>query len=334
MEMKNTRPVTIAGTGSYVPERVVSNYDLSQMFSVSEDWIYERTGINERRICDCFTATSDLAIKAANHALEVAGMTPGELDLIIVATATPDMLIPSTACIVQATLGADKAAAFDLAASCAGFVYGFAIGAQCITGGWYDSVLVIGADTFSKIVNRNDRNTCILFGDGAGAVLLKATSDPRASVYNILKAEGNGAGLLQVPAGGSRLPPSCQTISQGLHYLRMSGLEVFRFGVKVLAENVVLALQQGGFSLEEIDLFIPHQANGRLIETAIRKIGIPKEKVYLNIARYGNTSAASIPIALDEVVRGGGIKAGNKVVLIGFGAGLTWGMNIISWYPE
>ncbi len=327
----NLRSVGILGTGRCLPEKVVTNYDLEKIVDTSHDWVVSRTGIHSRRIADDNTATSDLSTEAAKIALERANITAEDLDLIIVATITPDMPFPSTACIVQSNLGAKNAAAFDLSAACSGFLYGISIADQFIKTGVYKNVLVIGAETLSKILNWNDRNTCVLFGDGAGAVVLGPTEEGSGILSTHLGADGNGAKFLNVPAGGSRMPSSVQTIEDNLHYIKMDGSEVFKFAVRVMGNAAKKALELCDLGVEDIDYFVPHQANTRIISSAAKRLKLPLEKVYVNLDAYGNMSAASIPVALDEALEKGKIKKGDNVVLVGFGGGLTWGSCVIKW---
>ncbi|NPV52143.1 MAG: ketoacyl-ACP synthase III [Firmicutes bacterium] len=324
------RGAGIAGTGSAVPEGILSNFDLEKMVDTSDAWIVERTGIRERRIAGASEATSDLAALAASRALEDAGVSPGDVDLIIVATVTPDMIFPSTACLVQARIGATRAAAFDISAGCSGFIYGVWTGAQFIASGTYDTVLVIGAETLSKITDFTNRNTCVLFGDGAGACVLKAMEQGEGIVKTLLGADGRRGDLLTVPAGGSRLPASHETVDQRLHYIHMEGNKVYRFAVNILVDACRWTLEAAGLSESDIDYFIPHQANRRLIDIAAERLGVA-DRFYSNVEKYGNTSAASIPIALDEAARSGKISDGDLIMLVGFGAGLTWAASIIRW---
>lgn len=321
----------LVGWGKYVPRRVLTNEDLSRMVDTSDEWIRTRTGIRERRLAEDGETTATMATKAAQAALEVARLSPTDLDLIIVATATPDHLFPATACLVQDALGADQAAAFDLSAGCSGFVYAVAVAAHMLEAGACRTALVIGAETLSRITDWSDRNTCVLFGDGAGAVVLEAAQNEGGVLSTVLGADGSGAGLLQLPAGGSRLPASHRTVAEHLHYLRMEGREVFRFAVRTIPDATRQVLQRAGLTLDQVDLLIPHQANQRIIDAAARALGLPSEQVYTNVDRYGNTSAASIPIALCEAVEQGRIQPGDLVVCVGFGAGLTWGAAAIRW---
>jgi len=326
------RRATITGVGSCVPERVVTNFDLEKMVDTTDEWIRTRTGIRERRVAAEDQATSDLAVVAARRALEEARLDPADLDLIIVATVTPDMPFPATACIVQDRLGASRAAALDLETACSGFVYALATGAQFIETGLYNNVLVIGAETLSKIVDWTDRRTCVLLGDGAGAVVLQpAPAEDQGLLSFHLGADGGGADLLKQPAGGSRLPASEETVRSRLHYVHMNGREVFKFAVKVMGEAAQAALEKCGLGFADVDYYIPHQANYRIIEASARRFGLPMERVYVNIDRYGNTSAASIPVALDEAVDQGRIRPGDLVLLVAFGGGLTWGAAVCRW---
>lgn len=321
----------ILGIGSYIPEKIVTNKDMEKLMNTSDEWIVERTGIRERRVAADDQATSDLATEAARRALKDAGIGPDELDLIIVATVTPDMSFPSTACLVQDNLKAVNAAAFDLTAVCSGFVYGLAVGSQFIQTGLYKKVLVIGAESLSRIMDWSDRNTGMIFGDGAGAVVLGVTS-PGCGILGIhLGADGSGGDLLKVSAGGSRLPASMDTVSQRQHFIYMNGKEVFKFAVKIMGDAANKALENAKLTANDIDCFVPHQANLRIVQSAAKRLGFPMEKVVVNVDKYGNTSAASIPIALDEAVKNGRIKNGSTILLVGFGGGLTWAASVIKW---
>ncbi len=319
------RRASIIGTGSYVPRKVLTNFDIEKMVDTTDEWIMERTGIRERRIADESEATSDLAFEAARRAIESAKIDPKELELIIVGTSSPDMLFPSTACIIQDRIGAVNAAAFDASAACTGFNYALAAAASFIESGVYNNVMVIGADTLAKYLDWTDRNTCILFGDGAGAVILKAADGESGILASYLGAEGSGGKYLIMPGGGSRDPEAKK------RFIQMDGKEVFKFAVKILPKCVKAVLEKAKLKTSDISLLIPHQANTRIIDFALRNLGLSKEKVYVNLDRYGNTSAASIPIALDEALKEGKIKKGDIVVLAGFGAGLTYGANVIKW---
>ncbi|WP_346354521.1 beta-ketoacyl-ACP synthase III [Azotosporobacter soli] len=328
------RSVGIIGIGSHVPEKVLTNKDLEAIVETSDEWIVDRTGIRERRIADQETATSDLAYQAALKALADAKVSADEIDLVIVATATPDMFFPSTACLVQNRIGATKAAAFDLAAGCSGFAYGLVVGTQFVQNGTYKKVLVIGAETLSKILDWTDRNTCVLFGDGAGAVVLGEVEEGYGILGVELGADGSGGDLLKMPAGGSRMPASAQTVADRLHYVHMSGNDVFKFAVKVMGEAAAKALEHAGLSSEDVDCLIPHQANIRIIQSAAKRLKMPMDKVMVNVDKYGNTSSASIPIALNEAVKSGKVKKNDVVVVVGFGAGLTWASCVLKWCGE
>ncbi|KPU43948.1 3-oxoacyl-[acyl-carrier-protein] synthase 3 protein 1 [Oxobacter pfennigii] len=320
----------ISGTGSGLPEKVLTNADLEKMVDTSDEWITSRTGIKERRIARNDEAASDIGTIAAKNALADAGLKPEEVDLIIVSTVTPDMIFPSTACIIQKNIEALNAAAFDIEAACTGFIYGITVAAQFIENGFYKNVLVVGVDVLSKITNWQDRNTCVLFGDGAGAVVLTASDKP-GIMSGFLGSDGNGGKSLCCLAGGSRMPATEDTISKGLHYIAMEGSEVFKFAVKTLPEAVISALNKCNLTVEDIDWLIPHQANTRIIESAAKKLGIPMEKTMVTLDKYGNNSSATIPIAIDEYARLKRIKDGDILALVGFGGGLTWGASIIKW---
>jgi 3-oxoacyl-[acyl-carrier-protein] synthase-3 len=317
----------IIGVGSCVPEKIVTNDDLAKFVDTNDEWIQTRTGIRERRVSDEKTSTSDLAMTAAEKALKASGLTAAELDLIIIGTTSPDYLFPSVACLLQNRLSATKAAAFDVSAACSGFNYALAIASQFIETGTYKNILVVGADTLTKYLNWQDRGTCILFGDGAGAVVLTADNE-FGILASWLKAEGQLGHNLIMRGAGSRDPEL-----KGEHgrFMTMNGKDVFKFAVRVLEESINAVLDQAGLKVEDIDLLIPHQANVRIIDHVSKKVGLPKEKVYINLHKYGNTSAASIPLALDEALAEGKIKNGDIVVLSGFGAGLTCGANVIKW---
>ncbi|MBM7613621.1 beta-ketoacyl-ACP synthase III [Alkaliphilus hydrothermalis] len=323
--------VGIGGTGSALPEKEITNLDLEKMVDTTDEWIRTRTGIGSRRVADENTATSDLSTEAARKALADADLNPEDVDLIIVATVTPDMAFPSTACIVQKNIGATKAAAFDLEAACSGFIYGMTIAEQFIKNGVYKNALVIGAETLSKILNWEDRNTCVLFGDGAGAVVLQRTEEGMGILSSYLGADGASGDVLTQPAGGSRIPASEFSLENKLHYVQMDGSEVFKFAVRVMGRAAKEALSRAGYDLEDIDFLIPHQANIRIIEGSAKRLKLPMDKVYVNLDKYGNMSAASVPVALDEAVRNGKIKKNDLVVLVAFGGGLTWGSTLLKW---
>jgi 3-oxoacyl-[acyl-carrier-protein] synthase-3 len=323
--------VGILGTGSHLPEKVLTNYDLEKMVETSDEWIVTRTGIRERRIADEQTASSDLSYEASLKALDKANIKAEDLDLIIVATVTPDMMFPSTACILQERLGARKAAAFDLSAACSGFLYGMAVASQFIENGMYRYALVIGVECLSKIVDWEDRNTCVLFGDGAGAVVLGPTDEGYGFLSFELGADGSGGELLNLPGGGSRNPISQETVDQRLHFLRMNGKEVFKFAVRVMEQVSDSVLIKAGLSKGDAQLLVPHQANLRIIDAARKRLGLSEEQVVVNLDKYGNMSSASIPIALDEAIEEQRVKKGDIVVLVGFGGGLTWGGAALRW---
>lgn len=322
----------IVATGYYVPERVLTNHDLEKMVDTSDDWIRERTGIIERRIASPNEATSDLAYWASKRALEKAQMDPKELDAIIVGTATPDMLFPSTACLLQDKLGAGDVFCLDIEAACPGFIYGLDVARGLLSlGESYKKILVVGAETLSRVVDWQDRNTCVLFGDGAGAAILVLDDSPYGIISSYLGGDGSLGPLLYMPAGGSRMPATEETVRKRLHYVKMKGREVFKHAVKGMQESAILALKRGGVRPDDINWLIPHQANMRIIEATREKLGIPKEKVYVNIQKYGNTSAASIPIAIAEMEEEGLLKRGDLLLLVAFGAGFTWGATLLRW---
>jgi 3-oxoacyl-[acyl-carrier-protein] synthase III len=321
--------VGILGTGKYVPERRLTNQDLEQMVDTNDEWIVSRTGIRERRIADPAQATSDLAYEASLKALAAAGLTADQLDLIIVATITPDMFFPSTSCLLQERLGAKKAAAFDLSAACSGFIYGLSVATSFIKTGIYRHVLVVGAECLSRITDYTDRNTCILFGDGAGAVVVGEVPEGRGFRSFELGADGSGGELLRIRGGGSRIPSSEQSIAAGHHFLEMNGRDVFKFAVRVMGSSAEEALAKAGLGKSDIDLLIPHQANVRIIQTAMERLDLPEDKCVINLDRYGNVSAASIPLALAEAVEEGRAKEGDCLLLVGFGGGLTWGASVL-----
>lgn len=322
--------IGITGIGAYVPEKILTNDDISRMVETSDEWITDRTGIKERRIAAAEEAASDLALPAARKALEQAGVEGAELDLIIVATATPDMLFPATAAIVAEELGAKQAAAYDLLAGCTGFVYGVAQAYAAVAGGLGERALVIGSETLSRITNWNDRGTCILFGDGAGAAVLERVRD--GGIVGIeLGADGSGGPDLCVPAGGSRMPVTAANLEEDMQFIQMHGQEIFRFATRVMVSSAEQVLEKSGVGVEDVDLYVPHQANKRIIDHAAKHIGLAPEKVFMNIAKYGNTSSASIPICLAEAEEQGLLEAGTRVLMSAVGAGLTWGSIYMTW---
>lgn len=321
----------ITGWGSAVPRKVLTNFDLEKMVETSDEWIVTRTGIRERRIVSPEESTSTLAVAAARQALERAQVPPYQVDLVICCTSTPDYLFPATACLVQHEIGAEKAGAFDLEAACAGFIYGLAVGSQFIGSGAYKTVLVVSADALSRFIDWQDRATCVLFGDGAGAVVLQPSDEPAGLLSFVLGSYGVGEDLIKLPAGGARNPASGATIAARDHFIHMNGSEVYRFAVRILGDSAVEALQKAHLSYEDISLFVPHQANTRIIDSVARRLELDRDKVYLNIDKYGNTSAASIPIALSEAIDEGRVKAGDNLLFVAFGAGLTSGAAVVKW---
>jgi 3-oxoacyl-[acyl-carrier-protein] synthase III len=325
------RTCSISGVGSYVPAKVLTNAELERMVETTDEWITTRTGIKERRIAAKNEFTSDLATQAALRAMGRAGVTADQVDLIVVATATPDMPFPSTACLVQRKIGAYRAAAFDLEAACSGFIYGLEIGQQFIMSRTYDTVLIIGAEKLSSIVDWKDRNTCVLFGDGAGAAVLQNRPNAHGLLTAVMGADGRKAGLLFVAGGGSRCPASAESVAAGLHYLRMEGKETFKSAVQAMQTAAEEALRRCEIDITRIKCIIPHQANLRIIEAVGQRLGAQPEQLFVNVHKYGNTSAASVAIALDEAVTSGRIQRGDLILLVVFGAGLTWGAAVIEW---
>ncbi len=323
--------VGITGVGSFVPQKIITNYDLANIVDTSNQWIIERTGIEERRIAEDTIATSDLATIAAQRAMEDAKVLPKDIDLILVATISPDHIFPSTACIVQDKIGAINAAAFDINAGCTGYIYALTTAKAFIKSGIYKRVLVIGSEVLSKIVNWKDRNTCILFGDGAGACVVEACEEGLGIIAEELGSDGSKGDVLTVPAGGSRKPSSLETLEKGLNYIQMDGKEVFKFAVRTMEKSSKAILKKAGLDSKDIDLLIPHQANIRIIDSAMKKLKLPREKVFINLNKYGNTSAASVPVALDEALKSKKIKKGDNLLLVAFGAGLTWGSILLKW---
>jgi 3-oxoacyl-[acyl-carrier-protein] synthase-3 len=320
----------IVGWGKYLPTKVLTNEELAKSVDTSDGWIRERTGIAQRYIATKET-TASMALYAAQEAIEVADISPTEIDLVVVATATPEHLFPATACLVQDQLGAENAGAFDLEAGCSGFVYGLAVASGMIRSGVYDTVLVVGAETLSRVVDWKDRATCVLFGDGAGAVVLRASNQRGGILATVLGSDGSGGELLGVPAGGSKYPTSLDTVTSNMHTIKMNGREVYRFATKVMAEAAKQVIDRANLPLEEVDLLIPHQANVRIIDYAAKALKLPPEKVFVNLERYGNTSAASIPIALTEAIEEKRVNPGDHIVFVGFGAGLTWAACVVEW---
>jgi len=321
----------IAGVGMCVPDRVVTNDYFTEIVDTSDEWITQMTGIKERRYVDENMATSDLAIPAAKQALERAGVDGSEVDAIIVATATPDTPFPSTACLVQLAIGAKESFAYDIAAACAGFIFAVAQAHSYLVSGMAETVLVIGAECLTKITDFTERTTCVLFGDGAGAVVLKACDPPRGLVDHFLKCDGSLNDYIVQPAGGSRLPPSHETVDQRLHTIKMKGRRVYVNASKAMAEAVVLLLERQGLTGDDLDLLFPHQANIRIIQSVAEQAGLPMERVFVNIHKYGNTSAASVPIALAEAFEEGLLKEGMLIGMVAFGSGFSWGSALFRW---
>src|SRR5271156_4694299 len=327
------RTCSITGIGSYVPEKILTNADLEKMVETSDEWITSRTGIKERRIAAKNEFTSDMAAKAAQRAMKMAGITAGQIDLIIVATITPDMPFPATACLVQQKIGAKRAAAFDMEAACSGFLYAMEIGQQFITSGTYDTVLIIGAEKLSTIIDWEDRSTCVLFGDGAGAAILRSRGEEAGHgiLTTCMGADGSQADILLMPAGGARYPASKESVSGRMHHLKMAGKEVFKSAVLAMQTAAEEALRRCNLTINDIKCVIPHQANLRILESIAERLGAPMEKGYVNLHRYGNVSAASVAIALDEAAREGRFQRGDLILLIVFGSGLTWASCVIQW---
>ncbi len=325
---------SILGTGSYMPEKVLTNDDLSKIVETSDEWITSRTGIRERRIAAADQATSDLASEAARRAMENAGVKPEEIDLIVCATVTPDMFFPSTACIIQRKIGAANAVCFDISAACSGFVYALQVARHFLNAGTRQTALVIGAEKLSSLVNWQDRNTCVLFGDGAGAVVIRATDAPDAPgrvLSTVMGSDGNLVDLLKVPGGGSACPVTPENVDQRLNTVHMEGRETFKHAVTRMTAAAEEALRLAGLTKDDISLVIPHQANARIISAIADRLGLPEEKTFMNVHKYGNTSAATIPVALDEANREGRLKRGDVVLLVAFGGGFTWAASVLRW---
>ena len=323
--------IALRGTGSCLPVRAMPNAEFARTLDTSDEWIQSRTGIRERRIAGPGETTASMGLAAARQALERADLSPHDLDLIVCATVTPEMLFPSTACFIQAGLGCRPIAAFDVLAACSGFVYALAVGSQFIRTGTYRNVLVLGSETLSRIVDYTDRGTCILFGDGAGAAVLSATREPgRGLRYFRLYADGSHPELLCLPGGGSRYPTSAQTLAEKMHVIKLNGREVYKFAVTRFQELIQEALADCRLTADDIALVIPHQVNQRIIDSAVRHMAFPPEKVMGNLDRYGNTSAASVPIALDEAMRTGRLRPGDNVLLVAFGGGFTWASAVLT----
>ena len=321
----------IIGTGSYVPSKSIANADLERLIDTSDEWIQERTGIKTRHVASSGEGSSSLGIKAARSALESSGLIAEDFDLIIVATCTPDMPFPSTACLIQAALGASKAAAFDVSAACSGFLFILSIADHYIRSKTYHNVLVVGTEVMSSVTDWSDRTTCILFGDAAGAAVLQATTDEKGILSNHLHSDGKQWDLICVPGGGSKQPLSESVLNERLNFVKMRGSATFKLAVRLMEQSVHEVLTTNNLKVDDIDLFIPHQANSRIIAATAERLQLPLDKVVMNISKYGNTSAASIPLALDEMVKGKKIIDGSNVLLAAFGSGLTWASTLIRW---
>jgi len=321
----------ITGTGSYAPKKIVTNHDLEKLIDTNDAWIIERTGIRERRIAEKGQNTSDLAYEASRKALKAAGIGADEVDLILVATMTPDMILPSTGCVLQEKLGAKKAAAFDIYAACSGFIYGMSVANAFIRSGMYKNILLVGAEILSRYVDWEDRTTCILFGDGAGAAVIQRTAGKRGILSTHLHSDGSLGDLIHVPGGGAQHPASHETVRNRMHFIKMKGNETFKSAVRALEGVVQEALEHNKVKPEEIDFLVPHQANLRIIQAMAQRLNMPMEKVILTLPKYGNTSAASIPMALDEAVRGNKIKENHLLLFEAFGGGLTWASALVRW---
>jgi len=328
--MRENIKVGILGLGAYLPERVLTNKELEKMVDTTDEWIVTRTGIKERRIARPDEATSDMATEAAKRALADAKLSAQDIDLIIVGTITPDMFFPATACLVQQKIGARQVPAFDISVACSGFIYGLAIADRFIASGTYKHALVIAAEKLSAVTDWNDRATCVLFGDGAGAAVLGPVE--RGGILSVhLGADGKEGDLIKLPAGGSRIPATKQSVEDRLHFIKMNGVELFKHAVKIMADAALAATAPLGLKAEDISLVIPHQANLRILNAVAKRMGLSKDKIYLNIEKYGNMSAASSAVALVEAVQEGRIKKGDKILLDAFGGGLTWGAVVIEW---
>ena len=329
--MSEIQKMAITGLGSFLPEKILSNADLERMVNTSDEWILKRTGIKQRRIVENGVATSDLAAKASLSALADAKLSPADLDLIITSTVTPDHLFPSTSCYIQDKIGAVNAGAFDILAACAGFVYALSIAHGFISSGAMNNILVVGAECLSKFTDYKDRTSCVLFGDGAGAAVVQKSNGNSRLLSFVLGADGSNADILILPGGGSRIPPSSETVKERLHYMKIKGKEVFKLATNNLVHLIEKTLNKSGVAKGDIDLLVPHQSNIRIIKAAMKKLDIPMEKVYVNIDKYGNTSSASVPIALDEAKRENRLNEGDLVLLAALGGGLTWSSALLQW---
>ena len=328
---KEPSGIGIMGLGSYAPEGVLTNFDLEKIVDTSDKWIRERTGIERRHRAEDHIATSDTASEAARRAMEDAGVGPEDIDVVILGTATPDMILPSTACVVQKNLGTKNAAAFDVSAACSGFLYGVTIAKGFVESGTYDRCLVIGAETLTRILDWDDRATCVLFGDGAGAAVVGRVEDGKGIITTYIGSDGGLGDLLKQPAGGTRMPATEETVRNKMHHVHMQGNTLFKNAVRAMGDAAMRTLEEAGYDGDDLDLLIPHQANLRIIDATARRINVPMDRVFVDLQEYGNTSAASIPIALDDARRQGILKDGMLVSLVAFGAGLTWGSVLMRW---
>lgn len=331
MNVHQNQIASITGVGSYLPEKILTNHALEKLVDTTDDWILQRTGIRERRIVENVVTTSDLGAIASLKAIENAGISAEEIDMIITSTITPDYLFPSTSCCLQKQIGAVHASAFDISAACAGFVYALSIGQSVINSGAAKTVLVVGAECLSKITDYTDRATCILFGDGAGAVILQNNKEKHQILDTRLVSDGTYTDVLIIPGGGSKHPATIESVQERLHYIRFKGREVFKLAINTITNLVIETAQRNGFAVQDIDLIIPHQSNLRIIEATMERLKLPMEKAFVNIDKYGNTSSASVPIAIDEAQQEGRLKKGDLVMLVAFGGGLTWGSCVIRW---
>jgi 3-oxoacyl-[acyl-carrier-protein] synthase-3 len=331
---RSARFAHVTGWGSYAPSQVLSNADLERLVDTSDEWIVSRTGIRERRVAAAHETTASMGAVAGARAIAVAGLDPDEIDLILLATLTPDYWMPSTAALVKEAIGNGRAAAMDVAAACSGFVYAFSTAQAYVTSGLARHVLVIGAELLTRFLDYSDRSTCILFGDGAGAVVVSGSDEPGGSLGLELTTEPQGAYMIWLPAGGAKSPPSLETIARGEHFIRMEGKETYRFATKTLASSALTAIERAGLRPDDISLFIPHQANIRIIEAVAKGLDLPMDRMFVNLDRYGNTSAASVPLALAEAVDGGRVRVGDRIVIVAFGAGFTSGAAAIEWTAD
>ncbi|HLA15315.1 MAG TPA: beta-ketoacyl-ACP synthase III, partial [Candidatus Limnocylindrales bacterium] len=330
----STRYVHVSGWGNYAPAGILTNADIERMVDTSDEWIVSRTGIRERRVAAAHETTASMAAVAGARAIAVAGLDPDDIDLILLGTLTPDYWMPSTAALVKEAIGNTRAAAMDVAAACSGFVYAYSMGHAYVKSGLARHVLVIGAELLTRFLDFTDRGTCILFGDGAGAVVLSASDEPGGGLGFELTTEPQGAYMIWLPSGGAKSPPSAETIARGEHYIRMEGKETYRFATRTLASTAMTAVERSGLSADDIALFIPHQANIRIIEAVAKGLGLPMDRFYVNVDRFGNTSAASVPLAMAEAVDTGRVKVGDRICLVAFGAGFTSGAVVVEWTAD